>query len=158
LRVGGSAMMGLTLGHILKIQSAAAAEAPAAGGGVGWNRAKSLILVYLQGGPSHIDLWDPKDNVPDNVRSAFKRIKSKVAGMDLTEALPKFADVTDKITMVRTMSYTPNGLFNHTAAIYQMMTGYTADKVSPSVPPVSLSRPRRRIFPTSARTSFGSSP
>jgi hypothetical protein len=40
--------------------------------------------------------------------------------------------VNDKFTMIRSMSYTPNGLFNHTAAIYQMMTGYTTDKVSPS--------------------------
>ena len=149
LRVGGSAMMGLTLGHILKIQGAAAATpAPVGGGGAGWNRAKSLILLYLQGGPSHIDLWDPKDNVPDNVRSAFKRIKSKVPGMDLTEALPKFAGVTDKVTLVRSMSYTPNGLFNHTAAIYQMMTGYTADKVSPSG---QLEPPTPKDFP-----NFGS--
>jgi len=148
LRVGGSAMLGLTLGHILKFQGAAAAAEATAGGGPGWNRAKNLILVYLQGGPSHIDLWDPKDNVPDNVRSAFKRIKSKVPGMDLTEALPKFAEVTDKITLVRTMSYTPNGLFNHTAAIYQMMTGYTADKVSPSG---QLEPPTPKDFP-----NFGS--
>ena len=40
--------------------------------------------------------------------------------------------MNDKFTMIRSMSYTPNGLFNHTAAIYQMMTGYTTDKVSPS--------------------------
>ena len=57
---------------------------------------------------------------------------SKVPGMELTELMPKFGQVTDKVTLVRSMSYTPNGLFNHTAAIYQMNTGYTADKVSPS--------------------------
>ena len=53
-------------------------------------------------------------------------------GMQFTELLPKLAQVIDKITMIRSMSYTPNGLFNHTAAIYQMLTGYTTDKVSPS--------------------------
>jgi hypothetical protein len=42
------------------------------------------------------------------------------------------AKVNDKFTMINSMSYTPNGLFNHTAAIYQIMTGYTTDKVSPS--------------------------
>lgn len=130
LRIGGSAMMGLTLGQMLELKSAQANSQT--GSGPGWNKAKSIILIYLQGGPSHIDLWDPKDNVPDNVRSAFKRINSKVPGMDVTELLPKFAQVTDKVTMIRSMSYTPNGLFNHTAAIYQMHTGYTADKVSPS--------------------------
>ncbi|HTN73636.1 MAG TPA: DUF1501 domain-containing protein [Pirellulaceae bacterium] len=128
LRIGGSAMLGLTLGQMLELQSAQANT----GGGPGWGKAKSVILLYLQGGPSHLDLWDPKDNVPDNVRSVFKRIPSKVPGMDLTELMPKFAEVTDKVTLIRSMSYTPNGLFNHTAAIYQMHTGYTADKVSPS--------------------------
>jgi len=46
--------------------------------------------------------------------------------------MPKFAGVNDKVTLIRSMSYTPVGLFNHTAAIYQMMTGYTTDKVSAS--------------------------
>lgn len=131
LRVGGSAMLGLGLNQVLANQARATSpahdkKAP------GWGKAKSVLLVYLQGGPSHIDLWDPKENVPDNVRSPFKTIHSKVPGMDLTEILPKFAGITDKLTLLRSMSYTPNGLFNHTAAIYQMHTGYTADKVSPS--------------------------
>jgi len=46
--------------------------------------------------------------------------------------MPNLAKVTDKTTLIRSVSYTPAGLFNHTAAIYQMMTGYTTDKVSPS--------------------------
>jgi hypothetical protein len=149
LRVGGSAFLGMTLGGMLRLQSAQAASAsPFTGSGPGWNRAKSVIMVYLQGGPSHLDLWDPKDNVPDNVRSVFKRIPSKVPGMDVTELLPKLAQVTDKLTFVRSMSYTPVGLFNHTAAIYQIHTGYTADKVSPSG---QLEPPSPKDFP-----NFGS--
>ncbi|TWT38463.1 DUF1501 domain-containing protein [Blastopirellula retiformator] len=129
LRVGGSAFLGLSLGQALQMQEASAASESS---GAGWGRAKSVIMVYLQGGPSHIDLWDPKENVPDKVKSAFGTIHSKVPGIDLTENLPKLAQVTDKLSLIRSMSYSPNGLFNHTAAIYQMHTGYTADKVSPS--------------------------
>jgi hypothetical protein len=114
------------------------------GGGPGWGKAKSIVLVYLQGGPSHIDLWDPKENVPDNVRSAFKPIATKIPGVQFTEILPKLAQVNDKFTLIRSMSYTPNGLFNHTAAIYQMMTGYTTDKVSPSG---QLEPPNPKDFP-----------
>lgn len=147
LRVGGSAMMGATLGQMLQLKAAQGAEGGSAGG-PGWNRAKSIILVYLQGGPSHLDLWDPKDNVPDNVRSPYQKIASKVPGMDLTEIMPKFSQVTDKLTLIRSMSYTPVGLFNHTAAIYQMHTGYTADKVSPSG---QLEPPTPKDFP-----NFGS--
>ncbi|MEX2120773.1 MAG: DUF1501 domain-containing protein [Pirellulales bacterium] len=130
LRVGGSAALGISLANILRLQRVAAAEGQ--GGGPGWNKAKSVILVFLQGGPSHLDLWDPKPNVPDNVKSVFNPIDTKTPGLQVTEIMPKFAQVTDKVTMIRSMSYTPIGLFNHTAAHYQLLTGYTADKVSPS--------------------------
>ena len=144
LRVGGSAVMGMTLGQMFGLQSAHANT----GSGPGWNKAKSVILVYLQGGPSHLDLWDPKENVPDNVKSAFSTINTKVPGIQLTELMPKFAEVVDKTTLIRSMSYTPVGLFNHTAAIYQIHTGYTADKVSPSG---QLEPPTPKDFP-----NFGS--
>ncbi len=142
IRIGGSAMLGLTLNNLFRAQ-AAAAEAGTTGG-PGWGKAKSVILVYLQGGPSHLDLWDPKENVPANVKSDFKAISTKIPGIQFTELLPKLATVNDKFTMIRSMSYTPNGLFNHTAAIYQMMTGYTTDKVSPSG---QLEPPSPKDFP-----------
>jgi len=132
LRVGGSGVLGLTLGQMLQLQQANANPAAPAGSGPGWNKAKSVILVYLQGGPSQLDLWDPKENVPDNVRSIFKPIATKIPGVQFTELLPKLAQINDRFTMIRSLSYQPVGLFNHTAAIYQMHTGYTTDKVSPS--------------------------
>ncbi|MBV8555618.1 MAG: DUF1501 domain-containing protein [Planctomycetaceae bacterium] len=143
LRVGGSGMLGLALGSMFRLQAASAREtgdrvAP------GWGKAKSIIMVYLQGGPSHLDLWDPKEDVPDNVRSAFKSIATRLPGVSFTEMLPKLSQVNDRMTMIRAMSYTPNGLFNHTAAIYQMMTGYTTDKVSPSG---QLEPPSPKDFP-----------
>ena len=147
LRVGGSGMLGLSLGSMLQLQ-AASANSPLAQGGPGWGKAKSIILVYLQGGPSHIDLWDPKENVPDKVRSEFKSIDTVLPGVKVTEILPNLARILDKTTLIRSMSYTPNGLFNHTAAIYQMMTGYTTDKVSPSG---QLEPPSPKDFP-----NFGS--
>ena len=147
LRFGGSGMLGLSLGTMFSLQ-ARAKETSGRVGSPGWAKAKSIIMVYLQGGPSHLDLWDPKDGVPDNVRSAFKPIATKLPGVQFTEVLPKLAQVNDKFTMIRSMSYTPNGLFNHTAAIYQMMTGYTTDKVSPSG---QLEPPSPKDFP-----NFGS--
>lgn len=145
LRVGGAGMLGMTLNQMFRAQAMAAgtsANPP------GFGKAKNMIMIYLQGGPSHLDLWDPKDNVPDNVRSAFKSIPTKVPGKQFTEILPKLAKVNDKFTMINSMSYTPNGLFNHTAAIYQIMTGYTTDKVSPSG---QLEPPSPKDFP-----NFGS--
>ena len=116
LRVGGSGMFGLTLGSILKMQ--AQAEETKITGGPGWGKAKSVVLIYLQGGPSHLDLWDPKPDAPDNVKSIFQPIDTKLPGVNFTEILPKLAQINDKFTMIRSLGYTPNGLFNHTAAIY----------------------------------------
>jgi hypothetical protein len=143
LRVGGSGLLGLTLGQMLQLKAAQAN--PTTNGGPGWGKAKSVILVYLQGGPSHLDLWDPKENVPDNVKSIFKPIATKLPGVQFTELLPKLAQVNDKFTMMRSVAYTPVGLFNHTAAIYQMHTGYTTDKVSPSG---QLEPPSPKDYPT----------
>lgn len=148
MRVGGSAVLGLSLGGMLKLKSANAGLSHSRVQGAGWNKAKSIIMVYLQGGPSHIDLWDPKENVPDNVKSVFKPISTKIPGIKFTENLPRLSQLNDRFTMMRAMSYTPVGLFNHTAAIYQMMTGYTTDKVSPSG---QLEPPSPKDFP-----NFGS--
>ena len=138
----------MSLNNILRAQSASASSQFARR--KGWGQAKSVIMVYLQGGPSHLDLWDPKepDTVPDNVRSEFKNIPTKIPGVNFTDIIPRLAKINDKFTTIRSMSYTPNGLFNHTAAIYQIMTGYTTDKVSPSG---QLEPPNAKDFP-----NFGS--
>jgi hypothetical protein len=140
-------VLGLSLGQLLTLQGAAAGANTNAKdeGGPGFGKAKGVIFVYLQGGPSHLDLWDPKDNVPDKVRSVFKAQDTVLPGVQVTELLPKIGKVLDKTTLIRTMSYTPNGLFNHTAAIYQMHTGYTTDKVSASG---QLEPPSPKDFPT----------
>jgi len=136
-------MMGISLANILNLEALAR---PARGsGGPGFGKAKSAILVFLQGGPSHIDIWDPKPDAPDNIRGDFSPIKTSVPGVMVSETMPKLAKVLHKATLIRSVSYTPVGLFNHTAAIYQMLTGYTPDKVSPSG---QLEPPAPNDFPT----------
>src|SRR5438309_1033880 len=134
MRIGGVGMFGLTLMDLLALEAGAKADRKAdkQAGVAGFGRAKAVILLYLQGGPSHIDIWDPKPDAPANVRGLFKPIKTNVPGIVLSETMPLLAQQMDKCTLIRSMSYTPNGLFNHTAAMYQMLTGEQADKVSPS--------------------------
>lgn len=143
LRIGSSSLAGLSLPMLLRSERAQANE-EARYGGPGFGKAKHVILIYLQGGPSHLDLWDPKTGVPDNVKSVFKPIDTVIPGVQFTELLPKLSQEIHRSTLLRAVSYTPNGLFNHTAAIYQMMTGYTADKVSPSG---QLEPPSPKDFP-----------
>src|SRR5438552_3577975 len=132
LRIGGMGMVGISLADILNLEAHAQNAPDSAGQKSGWGKAKNIIFIFLQGGPSHIDIWDPKPDAPSNVRGEFKPIKSVVPGIWLSEIMPQLAKHVDKATLVRSVSYTPAGLFNHTAAHYQMMTGYTPDRVSPS--------------------------
>src|SRR4029450_6257719 len=98
----------------------------------GFRKAKNFIFIFLQGGPSHLDIWDPKPDAPEDIRGDFKTIDTKLTGVKLTEVMPNLAKVLDKTTLIRSVSYTPVGLFTHTAAISQMITGSPPDKVSPS--------------------------
>lgn len=147
MKIGSLGLFGLTLQDVLRLQDQARASTGASRfeGSTGFGSAKSVIVLFLQGGPSHIDIWDPKPEAPSNVRGEFKPIKTRVPGIELSETMPLFADAVDKCTLIRSMSYTPAGLFNHTAAIYQMLTGYEPTEVSPSG---QLEPPSPNDFPT----------
>src|SRR2546430_5092991 len=145
LRIGSIGLMGLSLPPFFFWRAHAAAAASKYAGARGWESAKSVVMIFLQGGPSHIDIWDPKPDAPSNIRGEFKAIKTKIPGTWIGEHMPMMAQHLDKATLIRSMSYTPNGLFNHTAAIYQMLTGYPPDRVSPSG---QLETPSPADFPT----------
>src|ERR1700689_576291 len=78
LKIGALALGGLSLADLLPLQSHGAAG----------ESTKSLIMVYLPGGPSHIDLYDMKPDAPVEIRGEFKPIKTNVPGMDLCELMP----------------------------------------------------------------------
>ena len=144
MRVGSLGLFGVSLSSVLSLERVQASTSALAGM-KGFGSAKSVILLFLQGGPSHIDIWDPKPEAPSNIRGEFKAIKTRVPGIWLSETMPGLAGQVDKCTLIRSMSYTPKGLFNHTAAIYQMLTGFPPDRVSPSG---QLEPPSPADFPT----------
>src|SRR5689334_9328336 len=90
LRVGGLGMAGISLAELLSLQARASAP-DASARKPGWGKAKNIIFVFLQGGPSHIDIWDPKPDAPSNIRGEFKPLKSVVPGLWLTEVMPLLA-------------------------------------------------------------------
>jgi len=145
LTVGTVGLFGLRLADFFALQTAQAAARSGLEGMKGFGAAKSVILLFLQGGPSHLDIWDPKPDAPSNIRGEFKPISTKVPGIQLSETMPMLAEQVNRYTLIRSMSYTPEGLFNHTAAIYQMLTGFAPDKVSPSG---QLEPPSPADFPT----------
>jgi hypothetical protein len=92
LQVGTVGVGGLALGQGL---ATAARGATAASGG------KSVIFIYLPGGPSHIDMFDMKPNAPVEIRGEFSPIRSKVPGLEVCELLPKLSQTADKYTVLR---------------------------------------------------------
>lgn len=82
----------------------------------------SCILVFLQGGPSHIDLWDPKPTAPREVRGVFEPIRTAVPGMQFGELLPRLSRIAKHIAVIRSMTHKFN---NHIAGTYIMQTGST---------------------------------
>src|SRR5690349_8645525 len=96
LQVGGIGLLGLSLSNVLALAEAQAAPTPSGGFG----KAKSVIFLFLQGGPSHIDIWDPKPDAPENIRGAFRAIDTAVPGIQVSELVPKLARQLDKATLV----------------------------------------------------------
>jgi len=84
ITVGGLSMVGLSLPTVFSRQSLArdASKSPTGSGRSGFGRAKGVILLYLQGSPSHIDLWDPKPAAPATIRGEFKPVATNVTGDD----------------------------------------------------------------------------
>src|SRR6476619_3291743 len=79
----------------------AATAAPPAGAGP----AKNVILLYLFGGPSQLDTFDPKPDAPPEVRGEWKSIRTTVPGIDVCELLPHVARVMDRVTLIRSLNH-----------------------------------------------------
>jgi hypothetical protein len=79
----------------------------------------SVILIWLDGGPSHLDMYDMKPDAPEEYRGIWKPIRSVVPGFDLTELFPKQAKVTDKFSMVRSLHHDTG---DHFAGGHRMLT------------------------------------
>lgn len=83
-------------------------------------RARSCILVYLLGGPPHLDTFDPKPLAPPEVRGPFSAISTAVPGLHFCEHLPRLAALTQRCALIRSVSHRNS---NHTPMIYYTLTG-----------------------------------
>lgn len=136
LTVGSLPLLGLGLPEFLRSRTLAAPTKSSHGPGFG--AADSVIMVYLQGSPSHIDLWDPKPQAPAEIRGEFSPIATKSPNIMLGEVLPKLAQQANHFSLIRTVGCKPKGLPNHGSAIYMLMTGHDPDNFSATglaVPP-----------------------
>ena len=109
----GQGAFGLSLPILLNADRASAA------GSAG--RAKACILLFLSGGPSQYETFDPKPNAPAEYRGTFNPIRTNVPGIDICEHLPLLARQADRYALIRSMSHTEG---NHPAGCYWMITGH----------------------------------
>jgi hypothetical protein len=94
LQIGGSTVLGLSLADLLRLRSLGT---PVAG------RARSVILLWLWGGPSQLDTWDPKPAAPLEYRGPFATIPTRVTGTRVTELFPQIADLADQFSILRSL-------------------------------------------------------
>ncbi len=109
LQTGLAGVGGLSLPQLLK-----AREAASANGGNG--RPKSVILFWLSGGPSQLDMWDPKPDAPLEVRGPFSPISTALPGVQFSEHLPMQASIADKLSIIRSVDCRSS---NHTPITMQ---------------------------------------
>lgn len=114
LRVGSLGIGGLTLPSLLRHQANAAEEGKPV-------KKKSVILVWLAGGPSHLDMYDLKPEAPAEIRGEFRPIPTNVTGIQISEHLPMQATMMDKFSIVRSACHTNAG---HGMGSQWMQTGY----------------------------------
>jgi Protein of unknown function (DUF1501) len=91
LRAGALAIGGLTLGDVLRLR---AASLPG-------KRQKSVIMIFLSGGPSHLDMYDMKPQAPREYRGEFSPIRTNVPGIEICELMPQQAKIADKFAILR---------------------------------------------------------
>lgn len=111
LRVGAAGVVGAGLPFAPK---------PAQASSSGTGRAKSVLLVLLSGGPSQLDMWDPKPDAPVEVRGEFSSINTTLPGVSICEHMPRLAEQLNRWTILRTMSH---GEHNHLLATHVALTG-----------------------------------
>jgi hypothetical protein len=117
LQLGIGGVLGLGFADLLRLRAAGAlaAAAPKADG-----RQVNCIMIWLDGGPSHYETFDPKPEAPVEIRGELQAIPTAVPGVQFSEAVPQLAKVADKLTIVRSICHKDP---NHGGGNHYMMTG-----------------------------------
>lgn len=109
LQTGLAGLGGLSLAQVLAAQEASKAQSSR-------SDKKAVILFWLSGGPSHLDMWDPKPNAPSEIRGPYSPISTKIPGVQLSEHLPLQASLADKLSFLRAVDCKAS---NHTPITMQ---------------------------------------
>lgn len=152
---GALSMAGLGLPGLFRARANAATAK--AKGPAGFGQARSCLLIFMWGGPSQLDTWDPKPAAPEEIRGSFGTIATRTPGVRISEHFPMLATRTDRLAIIRSMSHDD---FTHLSTAHRILTGHLAptphsDAAGPSPNDwphlgslVARVRPRRGALPT----------
>ncbi len=115
LQLGLGTIVGGGLVDALRLRGIAASESP-----TGQAQAKSCILVWLDGGPTHYETFDPKPDAPKEIRGEFEPISTKIPGVQFSKHMQRLAAMADKFAVIRSIRHNQG---NHGAGNHYMMTG-----------------------------------
>jgi hypothetical protein len=113
LRAGALGLGGLTLAELARLRAEGAVRSGAAG--------TSVILIWLSGGPGHMETWDPKPLAPAEYRGPLGAIDTSVPGIQFSELMPEQARIMDRLAVLRTVNH---GSGDHTKGNHWMLTGF----------------------------------
>jgi hypothetical protein len=125
LQVGSLASAGLTLPGLLSARTASAGQA------TGSRKPRSAILVYLAGGPSQYETFDPKPTAPRDIRGPYGPISTKVPGIQICETLPNLAKIADQWSLIRSCAHDNSG---HGGGARVVQTGYKSASLEEELP------------------------
>ena len=131
LQAGGIGLLGLGMNHIAALQASAAPVRP--------HKARSVIYIFLSGGLSQIDSFDPKPDAPADIRGEFGTIATRTTGLRICEHLPRLAQRSHRWSIVRSLTHRTN---DHSAGHMIMLSGR-----SPLPPGFNAGTPRPSDWP-----------
>ncbi len=120
LQIGGLGLLGVTLPRLLETQARAASSGIVP-------KADAGILLFLNGGPSHLDMWDMKPAAPDGDPRGIQPIATSLPEYQVSEHMPRLARHMHRATIVRSMHHGVNN--SHAAAVYASLTGHDRGEI-----------------------------
>src|SRR5262245_301754 len=156
LQLGVAGLASVGLPRLLQARDQSAAQ-------TGTTKDTSVILIWLDGGPSHLDLYDLKPEAPAEYRGIWKPIRTRVPGFEISELFPKQAQVTDKFSIVRSLHHDTG---DHFAGAHRMLTakdlgvsGANTEMKFPSIGAIAARElgPRQRGVPAYVAVPYSAS-
>ncbi len=128
LQVGGLGLMGLSLPNLLSAREPSLTP-----------KADHAVILFLNGGPSHLDMWDVKPDAADGIRGEFQPIPTSLPGYFVSDQMPKLSRHMHRATVVRSMHHGVNNA--HAAAVYAAMTGHDRGEIGGGTRPTDYPSP-----------------